>query len=106
MRHKLATALLVVVALVVATLVATTATTNTTQRALAATGAFPVNGCPEDPNKPPPCNDDDAIVLWDDQLLDVIRAYPAQTGPTVTARALGVLHTATYDAWAAYDPVA
>jgi hypothetical protein len=106
MRHKLATALLVVVALVVATLVATTATSNTTRRALAATGAFPVNGCPEDPNKNPPCNGDNAILLWDDQLLDVIRAYPAQTGPTIAARALGVAHTATYDAWAAYDPVA
>jgi hypothetical protein len=104
MRHKLVTALLVVVALVVTGVSATTATT--TRRALAATGAFPVNGCPEDPNKPPPCNGDDVIVLWDDQLLDVIRAYPAQTGPTITARSLGVVHTATYDAWAAYDPVA
>ncbi|HET6533874.1 MAG TPA: vanadium-dependent haloperoxidase [Actinoplanes sp.] len=28
------------------------------------------------------------------------------TGPTVTSRALGVAHTAMYDAWAAYDPVA
>jgi hypothetical protein len=101
--RKVATALLVVVGLVVATLAATT---TTTRRAAAATGAFPVNGCPEDPNKPPPCVGDDVIVLWDDQLLDAIRAYPAQTGPTITARALGVLHTATYDAWAAYDPVA
>ena len=46
------------------------------------------------------------ILRWDEQLLSTIRAYPAQTGPTITARALGVLHTATYDAWAAYDPVA
>jgi hypothetical protein len=104
MRHKLVAALLVVVALVAATLA--TATATTTRRAAAATAAFPVNGCPEDPNKQPPCRDDDAVVLWDDQLLDVIRAYPAQTGPTVTARALGVVHTATYDAWAAYDPTA
>jgi hypothetical protein len=104
MRHKLVVALLVVVALVVTGVSATTATT--TRRAAAATGAFPVNGCPEDPNKTPPCNGDDVIVLWNDQLLDTIRAYPAQTGPTITARALGVLHTATYDAWAAYDPVA
>jgi vanadium-dependent haloperoxidase-like protein/uncharacterized protein DUF6851 len=102
MKYKLATTLLVVAGLCVATLsVATSA-----RPAQAATGAFPVNGCPEDPNKPPPCNDDDAVVLWNDQLLDVIRAYPAQTGPTITARALGVLHTATYDAWAAYDPTA
>jgi PAP2 superfamily len=102
-KHKLATTLLVVVALVVATF---SATVTTTTRSARAAGAFPVNGCPEDPNKQPPCKDDDAAVLWNDQLLDVIRAYPAATGPTITARALGVLHTATYDAWAAYDPVA
>jgi hypothetical protein len=101
MRFKLATTLLVVVALVGVALSAVTTT-----RPARAAGAFPVNGCPEDPNKPPPCKDDDAIVLWDDQLLDTIRAYPAATGPTITARALGVLHTATYDAWAAYDPTA
>ena len=31
---------------------------------------------------------------------------PGQTGPTVTARALAEVHTAMYDAWAAYDPTA
>jgi hypothetical protein len=102
MKYKLATTLLVVAGLVVAMFTGST----TTARPARAAAAFPVNGCPEDPNKPPPCKDDDAVVLWNDQLLDVIRAYPAPTGPTVTARALGVLHTATYDAWAAYDPVA
>jgi hypothetical protein len=102
MKYKMATTVLTVAALVVATFSAAT----TTARPARAAAAFPVNGCPEDPNKPPPCKDDDAVVLWNDQLLDVIRAYPAPTGPTVTARALGVLHTATYDAWAAYDPVA
>ena len=49
---------------------------------------------------------DNAILLWNQQLLDTIKASPAATGPTRTARALGVLHTATYDAWAAYDGVA
>ena len=29
--------------------------------------------------------------------------HPAETGPTIVARDLGILHTATYDAWAAYD---
>jgi hypothetical protein len=102
MKYKLVTSLLVVAALVVATFSAAT----TTARPARAAAAFPVNGCPENPNKQPPCQDDDAVVLWNDQLLDTIRAYPAATGPTITARALGVLHTATYDAWAAYDPVA
>jgi hypothetical protein len=113
MKYKLATTLLVATALVVATFsVATTtppasaAKPTTTTSPAPATAAFPVNGCPEDPNKQPPCNGDDVIVLWNDQLLDTIRTYPAQTGPTITARALGVLHTATYDAWAAYDPTA
>jgi CRP-like cAMP-binding protein len=27
-------------------------------------------------------------------------------GPTIAARALAVVHTAIYDAWTAYDPVA
>lgn len=49
---------------------------------------------------------DNVILKWNKQLLDTITLNPGGTGPTVTARALGVLHTATYDAWAAYDPVA
>jgi hypothetical protein len=115
MKYKLATILVVVAGLVVATFSAAATTPpalaakakpTTTTSPPPVTAAFPVNGCPEDPNKLPPCKDDDAVVLWNDQLLDVIRAYPAQTGPTITARAMGVLHTATYDAWAAYDPTA
>ena len=38
--------------------------------------------------------------------MSAIRAYPKATGPTVASRAFGVLFTAIYDAWAAYDPVA
>jgi VCPO second helical-bundle domain/Domain of unknown function (DUF6851) len=53
-----------------------------------------------------PRDSDNVILKWDEQLLSTIRAYPPQTGPTVTARALGILHTATYDAWAAYDATA
>jgi hypothetical protein len=49
---------------------------------------------------------DSVVIKWNDQLLDTIRANPAATGPTVAARALGVLNTSMYDAWAAYDPVA
>jgi hypothetical protein len=103
MKYKLATTLLVVAALCVATL---SAATTSARPALAASGTFPINGCPEDPNKPPPCANDDAVVRWNEQLLASIRANPAGTGPTITARALGVVHTATYDAWAAYDPIA
>ena len=46
------------------------------------------------------------VLLWDEQLLATIRANAPRTGPTVAARALGVLHTAMYDAWEAYDPTA
>jgi hypothetical protein len=102
MKYKLATSLLVVVGLVVPTFSAAT----TTARPARAAGPFIVDGCPEDQTKKPPCANDNAILRWDEQLLSTIRAYPRQTGPTITARALGVLHTATYDAWAAYDPTA
>jgi VCPO second helical-bundle domain/Domain of unknown function (DUF6851) len=98
-KHKLARTLLVVAALVVATLTLTSVTTA--RPALAAGGGpWPIDtyGLPK--------TTDSVILKWDEQLLSVIRAYPAQTGPTITARALGVLHTATYDAWAAYDPTA
>ena len=101
MKHKLATILLLVVAMVVATF-----STATTTRPAKADAPWPVKGCPEDATKPPPCNNDDVILLWNEQLLATIRANAPGTGPTVTARALGVLHTATYDAWEAYDSTA
>jgi hypothetical protein len=49
--------------------------------------------------------DGDSVVLgWNQQVLDTIAA--TRTPPTIAARALAVVHTAIYDAWAAYDPVA
>ena len=113
MKYKLATTLLVVAALVVATF---SAATTTAHPALAAPpddpdtppAAWPIDGecVGEAPGVKPPCPNDDVILKWNDELLQAVRANPAATGPTITARALGVLHTATYDAWAAYDPVA
>jgi hypothetical protein len=47
---------------------------------------------------------DSAVLVWNQRALDAVRA--TRTGPTVAARALAVTHTAIYDAWAAYDPVA
>jgi hypothetical protein len=44
------------------------------------------------------------VLAWNKQILEAIVA--AETDPTVAARALAVVHTAIYDAWAAYDPVA
>jgi hypothetical protein len=47
----------------------------------------------------------DSVVLdWNQRVLDAVVA--TKTGPTIAARALAVVHTAIYDAWAAYDPVA
>lgn len=44
------------------------------------------------------------VVRWDRILLDVLR--DSKAAPTIAARAVAVLHTCIYDAWAAYDPVA
>jgi hypothetical protein len=47
---------------------------------------------------------DSVVLTWNQQVLDTI--VRAKLGPTISARALAVVHTAIYDAWAAYDPVA
>jgi hypothetical protein len=106
MKHRLVTALVAIVVLVVSTISIS-----------AVVVAGPAQAAPDDPDTPTtpwPADDprynptisDNVILKWDDELLQVIRANPKLTGPTITARAIGVLHTATYDAWAAYDPVA
>jgi hypothetical protein len=96
-KHRLATSLLVVAALVLSTFAALA---GTTPAAAAPSGPrWPIKGYG-------PRDSDNVILKWDEQLLSTIRAYPAQTGPTITARAIGILHTATYDAWAAYDATA
>ena len=51
-----------------------------------------------------PAASDDVVLKWDEQALAEIRA--TRPGPTVVARALAVVHTAMYDAWAAYDATA
>ena len=47
---------------------------------------------------------DNRVLVWNEQTLDAIRSL--SPGPTVAVRALAVVHTAIYDAWAAYDPAA
>jgi Domain of unknown function (DUF6851)/VCPO second helical-bundle domain len=47
---------------------------------------------------------DSVVVGWNEETLEAIKAV--RRGPTVDARALAIIHTAIYDAWAAYDPVA
>jgi hypothetical protein len=47
---------------------------------------------------------DNLVLVWNDQTLEAIRRLPP--APTVAARALAMVHTAIYDAWAAYDSLA
>jgi len=47
---------------------------------------------------------DNVVLQWDQVALQAVR--DTRPFPTVAARALAVVHTAIYDAWAAYDPVA
>jgi hypothetical protein len=44
---------------------------------------------------------DNVAIQWDNAALQAIRA--AKPGPPIVARALAIVHTAMYDAWAAYD---
>jgi hypothetical protein len=47
---------------------------------------------------------DSVVLAWNQQVLDTIQQ--TRLGPTIAVRALAVVHTASYDAWAAYDAVA
>jgi hypothetical protein len=93
MKKRLATIVVLVVALVVATF---SATTTTTPAAKAAVASWNLDAYG-------PRSSDNVVLKWNEMLLEAVRKHPAQTGPTIVARALGILHTATYDAWAAYD---
>src|SRR5215212_5133045 len=94
MKHKLATIPVVVAALTVSVLSVRTADSPA---GAATTWNLEAYG---------PQPGDDVVLKWNEQLLATIRANPGLTGPTISSRALGVLQTAVYDAWAAYDPVA
>ncbi len=47
---------------------------------------------------------DTLISTWNNAALQMIRK--THPGPPITARALAIVHTGIYDAWAAYNPVA
>lgn len=102
MNRKLATTLVLAAALVMSTF----SVVSSTRPAQAAPDDSDLPGPRWPINGYPPRASDNAILKWDEELLQTIRKYPPQTGPTVTSRAVGVLHTATYDAWAAYDATA
>jgi hypothetical protein len=95
--RKLATTLVLVAALVMSTF----SVFSTTRPAQAASNSpnalWPIDGLAPNPAT------DNAVLTWDEELLQAVRLHPGTTGPTITSRALAVLHTAIYDAWAAYD---
>ena len=62
----------------------------------------PVTPTPTDPYPVP--EGENVVVQWNSAALQAIR--DAKPGPPQAARSLAVVHTAIYDAWAAYDPVA
>lgn len=47
---------------------------------------------------------DDVVLQWNEVMLEAIRR--STLGPPMVARALAIVHTCMYDAWAADDPVA
>ncbi len=51
-----------------------------------------------------PVTQDNRILLWNQATLDAIQI--TRTTPPVAARALAIVHTCMFDAWAAYDAAA
>jgi hypothetical protein len=47
---------------------------------------------------------DEIVLEWNEVALEAVRR--STLGPPMVARALAIVHTCVYDAWAAYDPVA
>src|SRR5204862_3023769 len=47
---------------------------------------------------------DNVVLQWNEATVDAIRNM--KSGPPIAARAFAITHTAMFDAWAAYDPVA
>jgi hypothetical protein len=47
---------------------------------------------------------ENVVIRWDNAVLRAIQN--SNSAPTIAARALGEVHTAIFDAWAAYDPKA
>jgi hypothetical protein len=49
----------------------------------------------------PPSDSDNVVLQWNNEALECIRLV--RTPPVVNARGLFIVHSAAYDAWAAYD---
>ena len=66
-----------------------------------AVSALAIYGCSDVPTAPRGQAHDSVVVKWDQAALAAVRR--THLGPPMVARALAVVHTAMYDAWAAYD---
>jgi hypothetical protein len=53
---------------------------------------------------PAQASTDNVVLQWNAAMLEAIRH--STLGPPAVARALAIVHTCIYDAWAVYDPVA
>ena len=69
-----------------------------------ATGALSGCGGGSDTQAGSPAPSLKTVLSWNEAALDAVRA--TKLGPPMVARSLAVVHTAMYDAWAAYDDVA
>jgi hypothetical protein len=63
-----------------------------------------LSGCDVSTAPQPQQYQESVVVRWDDAALEAVRR--TRLGPPMVARALAILHTAMYDAWAAYDATA
>ena len=71
---------------------------------LAACGSNGSTDQPAPPATPPEAEQPKVVVGWNQTVLEAVRNV--KPGPPMVARSLAILHTAMYDAWAAYDGVA
>lgn len=56
------------------------------------------------PPPPPPSAPSSTVITWNNAALDAVRA--TGMAPPMAARAVAIVHSAMYEAWAAYDSVA
>lgn len=81
---------------------------GTTRRLVAAalitTSFVPLTPAYAQPAMPSAAAGDSIVLTWNGALLQAVRNV--RYGPMLTARALAIVHTCMYDAWAAYDGTA
>jgi hypothetical protein len=63
-----------------------------------------LSGCDVSTAPRPPQNQESVVVRWDQAELEAVRR--THLGPPMVARALAIVHTSMYDAWAPYDATA